>query len=346
MKILYIGTSSKGSTSRHRADALERLGYQVSICDPYLFLESELSGKIFGPLHFRSGYRFLQNKLISWIKYILIKIESPDLIWVDNGELFGCKFVRILGENNRQVILYNHDDPTGGRDGRRFDSLIKAIPFYSACTVVRNLNVEEFHKSGAKKVIKVWMSYDELSHSPFENKNDIDGKYISDVVFIGTWMRHEGRDKFLLQLIDAGLNVRIWGQRWEKSPYWSQLKSHVGGGALSGCDYVAAIQGAKVCLGLLSKGNRDLHTTRSMEVPYAGGVLCAQRTSEHLELYEENVEAVFWDDVEECIEQCRKLVNDDVFRESVRKAGMQRVRKNKLGHEDQCKIILDKLFKV
>ena len=74
-------------------------------------------------------------------------------------------------------------------------------------------------------------------------------------------------------------------------------------------------------------------------------MLCAQRTSEHLKLYEENVEAVFWDNVDECIEQCRKLVNDDVFRESVRIAGMQRVRKNKLGHENQCQIILDELFK-
>ncbi|HGF1009018.1 TPA: glycosyltransferase [Klebsiella pneumoniae] len=343
MKILYIGASSKGSTSRHRADALERLGHQITIYDPYLFLKPQLSHKVFGPLHFRSGYRFLQNKLICWIKRILINVEKTDLIWVDNGELFGDKIVQILGENDKKIILYNHDDPTGGRDGHRFDSLIKAIPFYSACTVVRNLNIDEFYNLRAKKVIKVWMSYDELVHSPFENKNDIDNKYIADVVFIGTWMRHEGRDKFLLQLIDAGLNVRIWGQRWEKSPYWSQLKEHVAGGALSGRDYVAAIQGAKVCLGLLSKGNRDLHTTRSMEIPYAGGVFCAQRTTEHLELYQENVEAVFWDDVDECISQCKKLVTDDLFRESVRSAGMQRVRKNKLGHEDQCRIILNKI---
>ena len=50
----------------------------------------------------------------------------------------------------------------------------------------------------------------------------------------------------------------MWSDRWQKPP---------------------------LCLGLLSKGNRDLQTTRSLENPYAGGPLCAQRTSERLALY-------------------------------------------------------------
>lgn len=343
MNILYFGASSVGSTSRHRADALSRLGYKVTIIDPYIKFESQLFGNFLGPLHFRTGYRFLQKIIFLWIEKLFSSIDKPDLIWVDSGELFGPNIIRMFSSNGCKVVLYNHDDPTGLRDGRRFYSLIKSIPYYSVCSVVRGENVNEFYALGAKDVIKIWRSYDEVIHAPFNDKEYFDNKYISDVVFIGTWMRHEGRDEFLLQLIDAGLNVRIWGQRWEKSPYWSRLKEHVAGGALSGRDYVAAIQGAKVCLGLLSKGNRDLHTTRSMEIPYAGGVFCAQRTTEHLELYQENVEAVFWDDVDECISQCKKLVTDDLFRESVRSAGMQRVRKNKLGHEDQCRIILNKI---
>lgn len=346
MNILYFGASSVDSTSRHRADALSRLGYKVTIVDPYVKFKFLLSGKFCGPLHFRTGYRFLQKIIFFWVKRLFENIDKPDLIWVDSGELFGPSIIQMLSTDDCKVVLYNHDDPTGLRDGRRFYSLIKAIPFYSVCAVVRDENVHEFYNLGARNVVKIWRSYDELVHAPFNDKENIDKKYMSDVVFIGTWMRHEERDKFLLQLIEAGLNVRIWGQRWEKSPYWSQLKEHVAGGALSGRDYVAAIQGAKVCLGLLSKGNRDLHTTRSMEIPYAGGVFCAQRTTEHLELYQENVEAVFWDDVYECISQCKKLVTDDLFRESVRSAGMQRVRKNKLGHEDQCGIILNEIFEL
>ena len=109
--------------------------------------------------------------------------------------------------------------------------------------------------------------------------------------------------------------------------------------------YVAAIRGAKVCLGLLSKGNRDLHTTRSMEIPYAGGVLCAERTTEHLALYREDEEAVFWTTAEECAEKCLGLLGDDQSRERIRLAGMARVRNNKVGNEDICRQILQAVGK-
>ncbi len=92
---------------------------------------------------------------------------------------------------------------------------------------------------------------------------------------------------------------------------------------------------------MLSKGNRDLHTTRSVEIPYTGGVLCAERTSEHIELYEEGVEAVFWRDVDKCARQCRCLLDDDAWRELVRSAGMARVRASRRGHEDVCRVLVE-----
>ena len=99
-------------------------------------------------------------------------------------------------------------------------------------------------------------------------------------------------------------------------------------------------------MGLLSHGNRDLHTTRSVEIPYAGGLLCAERTSEHLEMYREDLEAVFWKDVDECVEKCRRLLADGVLRERIRKAGMQRVRELGVGNEDVCNQVLTKIVQL
>lgn len=94
---------------------------------------------------------------------------------------------------------------------------------------------------------------------------------------------------------------------------------------------------------MLSHGNRDLHTRRSVETTYAGGLLCAQRTAVHLGMYEENQEAVFWDDVDECIGICRRLLADDKQREHIRKAGYDKVRTLKVGNEDICTAILKRL---
>lgn len=340
-RILYIGASGSACTSRHRADALRRLGHEVLIADPYLALKKQLENPLRGAFHYRTGYRFLQSAVERWTDFWLSGFKGFEIAWVDNGELLGARSVRRLNAARLSTVLFNHDDPTGQRDGRRFGSLRGALALYEVCAVVRQQNIEEYQALGAKTVQRVWMSYDEVAHAPYPEKSGIPDRFLSDVVFIGTWMRGEGRDQFLLDLIRRGIPVSIWGQRWEKSPLWHLLQAFHRGGNLGGRDYVAAIQGAKVCLGMLSRGNRDQHTTRTMEIPYAAGVLCAERTREHMELYEEGVEAVFWSDVDECARQCRRLLSDAAWRESVRSAGMARVRTSGRGHEDVCRVIVE-----
>ncbi|TPG65539.1 glycosyltransferase [Hymenobacter nivis] len=340
-KVLYIGDSSSSSTSGHRANALKRLKHDVDIQDPYQVFAGPLNSRLLSPIHYRTGYRLLQKPMVQWVKGLVGSSPKPDVIWVDSGELLGPECLKVLREFGCPIILYNVDDPTGKRDGRRFDMLVKAIQAYDCVVVVRRETEEECNKLGAKRVIRVLRSYDEEAHKPFAHVSDIPAKYISEVVFIGTWMRHERRDEFLLELLNQGVPISIWGGRWKKSPNWAALEKVYCGGALGGRDYVAAIQGSKLCLGLLSKGNRDLHTQRSLEVPFAGGLLCAERTSEHQEIYQEGKEAVFWSSAAECAEICKKLLADDTLREEIRLAGMAKVRSLKVGNEDICRRILD-----
>jgi hypothetical protein len=264
----------------------------------------------------------------------------PQIVWVNGGELIGAAAANKLRQFGAPLVLYNNDDPTGKRDGRRFDSLLATLPAYDLCVVLRAPNVGEFYARGARSVHRVWMSYDEVLHRPFERIEDIPAAFRSEVAFVGTWIRGEGRDEFLLALIDRGLDIAIWGDRWHKSANWPRLQAHWRGPALAGQDYVAALQGAKLALGLLSRGNRDLHTTRSAEIPYAGGLLCAERTTEHLAMYREGEEAVFWNDADECAAVCHRLLADDALRERIRQQGMARVRQGGYGNEAVCREIL------
>ncbi|HEX6224179.1 MAG TPA: glycosyltransferase [Chryseolinea sp.] len=337
-KILYIG--DRFATSGHRAAAIKRLGHTVDVRDPYQQFDKMLRSWR-GALHYRTGYTFLQSGMVKWIESLIAEPSiRPDAIWVDSGELVGPACLKVLKELKCPVLLYNVDDPTGKRDGNRFNSLIKSIPYYDLIVLVRKETAEECEKLGGKRVMRVFRSYDEVEHKPFASDQDIPAAFKSDVAFIGTWMRYEKRDEFLLELVAKGVPISIWGDRWEKSPHFAKLKSFWRGKALRGRDYVAAIQGSKICLGMLSKGNRDLHTQRSLEVPYAGGLFCAERTSEHLELYKEGTEAVFWSDAAECADICNKLLNDSTLREKIKTAGMERIRALKLGNEDVIRQIL------
>ena len=345
MKILYIGHAAPESTSRHRADALRRLGHEVIVADPYAALAGQLRGRLRGALHYRSGYRLLQGAACGWVDGLLRQHAAwPKIVWLDGGELIGLKAATALRLFGCPTVLYNIDDPSGHRDGRRWDSLLSALPAYDLCVVVRAENVTEFRALGARSVHRVWRSYDEVQHRPFDSVEDIPAAFRSEVAFVGTWIRGEGRDEFLLALIELGLDIAIWGDHWQKSPNWSRLRAHWRGPALAGRDYVAALQGARLALGLLSRGNRDLHTTRSAEIPYAGGLLCAERTTEHQAMYREGEEAVFWKDAEECAAICRRLLTDDALRERIRQQGRARVQQGGYGNEAVCRDILSRVI--
>ena len=345
MRILYIGHSESSSTSLHRANALRRIGNKVILFDPYIELGFDERSYLWKRFNYSTGYYYIQNKVLKIINKILNENNYFDVVWVDGGELFGIDSINVLKKFCNKLVLYNHDDPTGQRDGGRFNSLLKAIPAYDLCAVVRHCNLGEYKSYGAKKVLKIWMGYDEIFHAAHScDANNIPLNFRSEVAFIGSWMRNEGRDKFLLHMAGLGVPISIWGDRWNKSPLWNKIKPFYRGQSLTGREYVAAIQGAKICLGFLSKGNRDLHTTRSLEIPYAGGMFLGERTIEHLQLYKEGIEAEFWGNVDECAKKCIELLNDDYKRVKIRDAGMQRIRKLNLGHEDQCKLILNALF--
>ncbi len=274
----------------------------------------------------------------------MLQKTSPELIWVDQGGWIGRGVIRgIRQQLGVPIVNYMLDDPFGGRDGRRFSAYLRAVPEYDLLAVVRQENIAEAYARGAQKVLRVWRSADEVAHAPRELSAEQRKRFASDVVFVGTWMPE--RSPFMAELIRRGVPLSIWGNRWQKAPEWPQLAPHWRGPGLDNDeDYAAAILAAKINLGLLSKGNRDLHTTRSLEIPALGGLFCAERTCEHLELYEEGREAVFWEDAAECAEQCLTLLADEARRKAIAAAGHARALRNQYYNEPVMTQILDAAF--
>jgi spore maturation protein CgeB len=342
LRILYVGDDHPHSTSRQRANAFRRIGCDVELLNP---ASAYSQFKLHPKINYMSGYQLVAPLVKRWLKSKLCG-KQFELAIVDGGLAISSSSVAFLHQHCTQIANYVIDDPTGLRDGNNWNTLRGAIADYDLWFVVRIESEQEFRHRGARKVVRIWRSYDEVAHAPFPSEQAIPQSFRSEVAFIGTWMKDEGRDGrdyFLLKLIEAGVPVSIWGGRWFKSPCWSKLKPFWRGGSLGGRDYVAAIQGAKITLGFLSKGNRDLHTQRSSEIPYIGGLLCAERTSEHLQMYQEGVEAVFWSSAEECIEVCRELLPDETKRRQITAAGMHRIKVLGLGNETICRKMLCEL---
>jgi hypothetical protein len=338
--ILYLGSNSPASTSRHRADALRRLGCEVIVVDPEGLIAPRCRWQSF--IDYRTGYQFAQRRLLSELKVMICAFKnSPNLIWINGGELLGPSIAKWLRLSFQcKIILYQNDDPTGFRDGNRFLTLKSALPYYDLCFFVRAETALEAMALGARRVLRVLMSHDEALHTARHLTFEPNEKLQSLVSFIGTLIPGEPRDRFLAALMHAGLPMRLIGNRWQRSSLWPVLQTIYQGPGRTGAAYSEALGDAAVTLGFLSHQNRDLVTQRSFETPACGGLFCAERTSEHQLLYEDGWEAVFWDSVEECILQCNKLLGDPELRQKICTTGAQHVREIGVGNEDICRQIL------
>jgi spore maturation protein CgeB len=335
LKILFLGVD--GGNAIKRGHALKRLGHDVMRIDPYSLFPLK---NFVGRLIYYGGAPLIESYLKKKIIPIISNLNF-DVTYVDNGELVGRQILSVLKQVSFLIINYNNDDPFGTRDKKKWRLYLEAVPYYDLLAVVRQVNVAEAYALGAHKVIQVFMAVDELDGPRAITPQDRQ-RLAHEVLFIGTWMPERG--PFLQKLVAAGVPLAIYGNDWHKAPEWPALKSVWHGPAIYGDDYIKALQLAKVSLGLLSKGNRDLHTTRTFEIPYCGGLLCAERTSEHLQLYQEDVEAVFWSDANECIDKCQNLLSNGKLRADIAEKGRLRCLRNGIFNETNLKKMLESAY--
>lgn len=337
-RILYIGRES--GTCLHRARALSRLGHDVQIVNPFDFLPAHPLVNLW---IWKAGCLFLGKHVER--ELLAQQFEGPlDLVWVDCGELVGPSLVRKLRKRfGCPIVNLNVDDPYGNRDGAKWRLFLKAIPDYDLLVVPREPNVSEAYARGARKVMRISFSADEVAHSQRRPAASPGQTWHSEVLFVGTWMPERG--PFLARLVELGIPLAIYGDRWRRASEWPILQKHWrGDGLYNDSEYASVIESAKVCLGLLSKGNRDLSTTRTFEIPSLGRPLCAERTPEHTALYAEGEEAEFWETPEECAYKCNLLLADDQRRETLATKGRLRFIRNRKTNEAVLGGVLARFF--
>lgn len=336
MRVAYVYEGV--GTSLHRAAAIERCGHTVGT-----FRSKKLQGlgRLAARFHWQTGGTWI-GKSVSDELWAEIGKDKWDVLWVDQGRYVSRHLLDRARAVGTKTVLLNQDDPYGTRDGNSWALFRKTLRAYDLAVVFREPNIGEAKALGAPDVMRVWFGCDEVAHAPRQfAESDLAG-FRSDVLFLGTWFPERG--PLLLALADKGIEPTIVGARWDKAPEWPQLQRfHRGGATKSDDEYAKWIQGAKICIGLVSKGNRDEHTTRSMEIPALGSLLCAERTGDHMRLYEDGSEAIFWDDVDECATRCAALLAEPGRIARISAAGHARMLANHVGNQDMASAILARL---
>lgn len=328
LKILIAGDWRWPFYEQAFSQALSELGHHVI---PFSFSDY-FAGRIG---HYQSAIPFPGPALLRINKQLLKKtsIEQPEVVFVWRGTHILPGTIKQLNHSGILTVSYNNDDPFGplvhGNTPWHHRFLwmwyLKYLKEIDISLVYRPINVQEAISFGARNVHVLKPYFIPEYHRPVLLSESDKERFGCDVVYVG---HHEpdGREKYLGDLVHAGLRVRLFGDK-----YWTRKVL----GDLSSDssevfpvykeDYAKALCGAKVCLAFLSKLNRDTYTRRCFEIPACGRVMLAERTDDLLNMFIEDKEACFFSSTEELVAKTKWLVENPDIAQQIAEAGQRRV---------------------
>ncbi len=322
MNILSVGALWEGSTSLMRSRALEDLGHHVTPIDTetpevarresgYMYRAMR---RLFGPLDTAGANAAIVRHM---------RQQQYDVLWINKGLTIKAATLRKVKQLQPQcrIVGYTTDDMCAPHNqSRRF---LKHLPLYDLFLTMnlRGYDLEGLKALGAKHVEFTETGFDPHTHRPLELSEEDRRKYGADVGFIGFY--ESDRAERMNYLAEHGVAVQIIGSYWDRWPNAHKLLK-INNTNVWGQSYAKAICATKINLGFLRKLNRDLVTTRSVEIPACGAFMLAERTDAHLALFEEGKEAEFFDSNEEMLDKVRYYLAHPEERERIAAAGRER----------------------
>lgn len=204
-----------------------------------------------------------------------------------------------LSKAGVRVANYLTDDPWN--PAHRAPWFLNALPEYYAVFSPRQANLGDLAALGCSKVSYLPFAFDPALHFSEEPSDNERENFSTDVLFIGG--ADEDRVPVCVAIAASGLSLAIYGDYWDRSelarPFWR--------GYANPSTLRKATSAARVCLCLARKANRDGHTMRSYEVPAMRGVILAEATDDHKDMFGEEG-ALYFRDTPEMIEKARWLV--------------------------------------
>lgn len=337
ISILYVGDLIWCGTCLQRCRALEELRNHVEPLDIYrgqpLARQLRILPRAMRKIGFPLDLARVNQEIIS-----AVKRQPFDVLWLDKGLLVRpstLQNVRSL-QPNCKIVGYSPDDMSGNRNNQsRY--FLRHLPLYDVFFTTKSYGVEELRDLDCPRVVFVGNAFDANTHRPHALTPEEKAKYGGPVGFIGAWEAE--RENSMLALARAGLKVRVWGSGW-KNARGSHPNLVLEHRDLLGEEYAKGICAFDINLCFLRKVNRDLQTTRSVEIPACGAFMAAERTAEHLALFEEGKEAVFFSSDDELIEKVRYFLDHPEERLQVAAAGRRRCLSDGYSNHERMKAML------
>lgn len=352
-RVLYITRLNKGSTGFGYLEGFRNLGLDVRELDTSKWLgnwQLSLLEKIARKI--RRG-RLPKKAILDLNQAIVTAADEfqPDLFF-----FVGAPFVlqETLQYTKRYGLNFCHFQDDMFNPACQTYTFFGSLPYWDCIFVTRQCNIKEYQALGVSQVVFVRKAYTPGLYRPTQPNAEEYEKYKGDVVFIGNF-NSPSRADFLAEVIHRCPNVKfnIWGMGWStaKRPHywlkprrwhtWPHLLKAIHPYPLWYDEMSKAMNSHKIVLGLLNHHNRDLHTSRTLEIPACGGFMLMERTLEHTDMFKEGEEAEYFNTTSELVDKIRYYLTHDEERQIIARAGHKRCINSDYSYYDRAKTVLE-----
>ena len=318
MKILYCGP--KGGTCESRKNGLINMGYNV--------FDFGLEENI---LTNQKWFQFLEQKSLNSLNlkrfnHRLLKMTekiAPDLLWIDKGTYVYPETLKKIKNFTKKIQIIHHctDDIEAGI--HKFNNYLNSLDLYDAHFTSNKFNIDYLKKISKSHFFYNALGYD---HNIFYPNN---GEKKYDLCFIG---HHEPEyEKYVSVAAKKEINFFLGGEGW-------------GSSAIPKSKIAFTRHNEKICpeivanswasLGLYSSWNRNVYSGRVLEIPAQKTVLIVKRNNFIETLYNEDSEAIFFDNSKELSSKLDNLFQDKNTLKKIAENGYKRCLANKCTWED------------
>jgi hypothetical protein len=339
MKILYAAGLSQNDSSLYRLWALERLGHTVIPFNAYDYLPNN-------PFIRKATFRLSAGPGVERLNRDLLRAaqtEKPDALWTDKLLWLKPATIDQIRSMGIFTLSYMIDNAFGPRRDPGFRLYMKCIPHYDLHVVQRDKNIADYRENGARDVIKIQTAYEPTIHFPPPDGWS-DANRDRDVSFIGT--PYDQRASFLTRLWkEFGFSVAVNGGLVWKKALGPEATAAIyrSNGELFRDQYREGIWRSKINLSFITHSNCDEFVHKSFEIAGCGGFLLAERSDGHMQRFREDEEAVFFSDIEECLQKIRRYLPDEAARSRIAAAGCARAKRDGYYNDRQVELIVERV---
>lgn len=344
LRILAASFLWQGASDYAFVRAFRRAGHSVRAISASEFIPAWQSAPM------RALRRLLRGRFAKEYNAVLIhEAENmrPDLFFVFKGTYVTSETLRRM--RSKGIVCIQFFPDVSFRTHGHY--LPEALPHYDWIFTTKTFGLRDMAEQlGIRDSSFLPHSFDPETHLPCAVSEEEQRWYGCDMSFIGNW---SPKKQGILEKVWKAFprnKLKIWGQEYWKNA-GAPLKKSFEGRTILGLEYAKAIQASRINIAILSEARRgasrgDQTTTRTFEIPAAGGFMLHERNDEALQFFDEGTECAFFGDPGELIEKIRYYLEHEDERLAIAAAGRRRCLDSGYSVDERARRVIEKFYEI